>query len=107
MSGDAAMSSDDDRPIRPGPSSMNGNGRAAPNGNGRHENASSSLSEDDGDVPLVSSPTFIDVHGMELTLSATPYLAVSERSNKVGTTDPRRTGPEAQEGGSVLVFQRR
>ncbi|GJE92722.1 DNA topoisomerase 1 [Phanerochaete sordida] len=49
------MSSDDDRPIRPGPSSMNGNGRAAPNGNGRHENASSSLSEDDGDIPLSQS----------------------------------------------------
>ena len=103
MSGDAAMSSDDDRPIRPGPSSMNGNGRA-PNGNGKHDDGSSSLSEDDGDVPLVSSIAFVDIHSMEFTLSATPYLAVSDRSNKVRTSNPRRTGLEAEEGGSVLVF---
>lgn len=55
MSGDVAMSSDDDRPLfaKPGPSYQNGNGHVAFNGNGAAD-ASSSLSEDD-DVPLVSS----------------------------------------------------
>lgn len=59
MTGDVAMSSDDDRPIRPGPSSLNGNGHVVPNGNGKPEDSSSSLSEDDGDVPLVSLTMFI------------------------------------------------
>ncbi|EKM54686.1 uncharacterized protein PHACADRAFT_96904 [Phanerochaete carnosa HHB-10118-sp] len=52
MSGDVVMSSDDDRPVRPGPSSMNGNGHVAPNGNGKPEDSSSLFSEDDGDIPL-------------------------------------------------------
>lgn len=48
------MSSDDDRPIRPGPSTANGNGHVSTNGNGKLD-GSSSLSEDDGDIPLSQS----------------------------------------------------
>lgn len=53
MSGDVSMLSDDDRPIlaKPGPSNQNGNGHAAPNG--KHDEGSSELSDDD-DLPLVS-----------------------------------------------------
>lgn len=69
------MSSDDDRPIKPGPSTLNGNGHVTSNGNGKLVDGSSSLSEDDGDVPLVSLTMCTNVHSMSLTLSATPYLA--------------------------------
>lgn len=74
MSGDISMVSDDDRPIlaKSGPSNQNGNGHATPNGKSRYGDGSSSLSEDDGDVPLVS-PTVRCVRFIEqpLTVSAT------------------------------------
>lgn len=77
MSGDISMVSDDDRPIfaKSGPSNQNGNGHATPNGKSKYGDGSSSLSEDDGDVPLVSSQVHI-VQFIEqvLTVSATPSV---------------------------------
>lgn len=56
MSDDISMLSDDDRPIlaKPGPSLQNGNGHATPNGKARRSAHSSSLSDDEDDLPLVS-----------------------------------------------------
>ena len=52
MSGDVAMMSDDDKPLRAKPSSSGLNGSAIANGSSTHAPESSDLSEDD-DMPLV------------------------------------------------------
>ena len=61
MTADVAMLSEDDMPLRvnAGPSGSNGNGNGHAVLNGNHGPASSILSSEDEDMPLVSEPTLV------------------------------------------------
>lgn len=61
MTADVAMLSDDDMPLRAtaGPSGSNGNGNGHAMLNGNHGPASSILSSEEEDLPLVSEPALV------------------------------------------------